>query len=282
MAKNKLSSILLASLLAATHLTVQAQSAAGAGAATNSAVGGVSTSVIVATAAGVALIASLSGGNSGSFGAANVATADGAKSSAAAAANAAAANTAVSTALTQVQAALVNAQLNTDPNIASAYTKADTAAKASVTAAAVAAQAASDLAAASTVAIVGVVNGGRTICAAATSCTKAEILALGLNAAVTAQKAVDATNVAILAANDLKTAILAKAPNFAIAAFNNAVAEATASSAKAQASADQTESDYNKAAASLGATGTTIAVGPTGTTGTTGTSGTTGTTGTTR
>ena len=54
MAKNKLSSILVASLLAATQLTVQAQSAAGAGAATNSAVGGVSTSVIVATAAGSA------------------------------------------------------------------------------------------------------------------------------------------------------------------------------------------------------------------------------------
>jgi hypothetical protein len=128
---------------------------------------------------------------------------------------------------------------------------------------------------------VGVVKGGRTICAAATSCTKAEILALGLNAAVTAQKAVDAANFAILTANALKTAILAKSPTFAIAAFNTAIATATAAATQAQASADQAETDYNKAAASLGATGTTIAVGPTGTTGTTGTSGTTGTTGTT-
>ena len=282
MAKNKFSSILVASLLAATQLSVQAQSAAGAGAATNSAVGGVSTSTIVATAAGVALIASLSSGNGGSFGAANVASSDGAKSSAAAATNAAASNTAVSTALTQLQAALVAAGLNTDPNIAYAYTQADLATKAAVVAATAAANAASDLAAASAVAVVGVVNGGRTICAAATSCTKAEILALSFNAALTAQKAVDATNFALLWSNTLKTAILAKSPTFAITAFNTALTTAAAESVKAQAAADQAESEYVKVATLQGKTATTIAAttGTTGTFGAAGTSGTSGTTGT--
>jgi len=277
MIQNKLSSILVASLLAATQLTVQAQTPAGAGAATNAAMGGVSTNVMIATAAGVAVIASLSSGNSGSFGAANVATSEGAKSSAAAATNAATANTAISTGLTQLQAALVTAGLSTNADISYAYTQADLAAKAAVTAAAAAAQAASDLAVASNVAIVGVVNGGRTICAAANSCTKAEILVLGLNAAVLAQKAVDATNFAVLVAQALKDVVLSKSANFPISTFNTWVADAKAAAVKAQASADQAESDYNKAAAALGATGTTIAVGPTGTTGTTGTSGTTGT-----
>ena len=132
---------------------------------------------------------------------------------------------------------------------------------------------------ASNVAIVGVVNGGRTICAAATSCTKAELLALSLNAAVLAQKAVDATNLALLWSNQLKSAILAKSPSFAITAFTTALADATAAAAKAQAAADQAEAEYNKTAESFGTTGTTIAA-TTGTTGTTGTSGTTGTTGT--
>ena len=227
MAKYKLSSILVASLLAATQLSVQAQSAAGASTATNSAVGGVSTSVIVATAAGVALVASLSGGNGGSFGAANVASSDGAKSAAAAATNATASNTAVSTALTQLQAALFSNYLDKDPTISWRFSEADKASKAAVVAAAAAAQAASDLAVASTVAIVGVVNGSRTICAAATSCTKAEFLALGLNAAITAQKAVDATNFAILTSNALIAAILAERPTFAIAAFQASITTAT-------------------------------------------------------
>ena len=279
MIQHKLSSIVLASVLAATQLTVHAQTPAGAGAATSSAVGGVSTNVIVATAFGVAAIASMSSGSSGSISAANVAVAEGAASSAAAATNAAAANTAVTNALSQLGTALTAAGLSSDPTISNALTQANLAAQAAVAAATVAAQAASDLAVASNVAIVGVVNGGRTICAAATTCTKNEILALSLNAAVTAQKATDASNYAILKSNELKAAVAAKDSNFNINAFTAALAEATAAAVKAQAAADEAEADHNTAAAALGATGTTIAA-TTGTTGTTGTSGTTGTTGT--
>ena len=181
-----------------------------------------------------------------------------------------------------MQAALFSNYLDKDPTISWRFSEADKASKAAVVAAAAAAQAASDLAVASTVAIVGVVNGSRTICAAATSCTKAEFLALGLNAAITAQKAVDATNFAILTSNALIAAILAERPTFAIAAFQASITTATTESVKAQAAADQAEADYNKAAASLGATGVTIAAttGTTGTTGAAGTSGATGSTGT--
>jgi hypothetical protein len=145
---------------------------------------------------------------------------------------------------------------------------------------AAAAQAASDLDVASKVTVVGVVNGGRTICAAATTCTKAEILALNLKAAQTAVAAVNASNYAIYLTTVLRDQVLVANPTASVSAANSLLTTAQTAAAAAQTAANTTIANYQATATAFGTTGTTITAS-TGTTGTTGTVGVTGTTGTT-
>jgi hypothetical protein len=181
---------------------------------------------------------------------------------------------------TQLASLLSAAGTNPDGSITSAYNAALAAYNAAVAAQAAAAQAASDLAVASKVNVVGVVNGGRTICAAATTCTKAELLALSLKAAQTAVASADAANTAIYLALVLRDQILFVNPSASVTSANALITTAQTAAAAAQTAANTSITNYQALATALGTTGTTI-TGSTGTTGTTGTSGTSGTSGTT-
>jgi hypothetical protein len=133
---------------------------------------------------------------------------------------------------------------------------------------------------ASKVTVVGVVNGGRTICAAATTCTKAEILALNLKAAQTAVASVNASNYAIYLTTVLRDQVLVANPTASVSAANSLLTTAQTAVTAAQTAANTTIANYQATATAFGSTGTTITAS-TGTTGTTGTVGVTGTTGTT-
>ena len=125
--------------------------------------------------------------------------------------------------------------------------------------------------------MVGVVNGGRTICVAATSCTKAELLALSLRAAQTAVAAADASFRAISLSLALRDLILRFNPSASVASAVALLTTAQTAAAAAQTAANASITNYQALATALGTTGTTI-TGSTGTTTTT--TGTTGTTGT--
>jgi len=278
---NKLSKVVAASLLALAQMGAQAQTAAGASAATGFAFGSLTSQEVAFAAAGVAILASANSGNSGPFIANgnNAVAAAAATSATTASTQAASANSSVSSAITALQAAAVAAGISTNTAYIAAAAAANAAATAAATAATAASDAAADLAVASKVEVVGVVNGSRTVCAAANTCTKAEILALNLKAAQTAVASANATNFAIYMANALKNQIVYLAPTAVVTAATAFLTTASTAAVAAQTAANDTIAKYQATATAFGTTGTTI-TSSTGTTGTTGTVGVTGTTGT--
>jgi hypothetical protein len=112
----------------------------------------------------------------------------------------------------------------------------------------------------------------RTICAAATTCTKAEILALSLKAAQTAVAAANATNYAIYLTLALRDQVLFVNKTASVSAAVALITAAQTAAAAAQTAANTAIANYQAAVTAFGATGTTI----TASTGTTGTTGTTG------
>jgi hypothetical protein len=158
------------------------------------------------------------------------------------------------------------------------YAAAVAAQAAAVTAAAEAATAAANLAAASGVPQVGVAMSS-SICAAVTSCTKAELLGLTYEAARTAKAAAEASLYAIAQTKVYLAALQAAGVNISadvLATVNAKLATADTAAAAAQVAANKSIEAYAAAATALGITGTTLSAS-TGTAGTSGTSGSTGT-----
>lgn len=275
---NKLSAICVASILAATQISAQAQS--GASVATSSAIGGISAQQVVFATAAVAALAAANSGNSGSAKLVlveNQLAGTAAATATTASTQAATANTSISSAISSL---LIAAGTNPDRSITDKAAAAQAAATAAVVAQAAAAQAASDLDVASKVTVVGVVNGGRTICAAATTCTKAEVLALSLKAAQTAVASANATNYAIYLTTALRDQILFVNPTASVTAAVTLLTTAQTAAAAAQTAANTAIANYQSTATAFGATATAITAS-TGTTGTTGVVAVTGTSGTT-
>ena len=242
---------------------VFAQSPAGASAASQKAFGGLSQQEAVVGAFGVAFLAAVVSGNSGS----TTAVVTGAPSASAAATEATSAASAASTVISSLNAAVraLGSVSVASTELLALYQAVSTAEALQIDAAA----AASDLTAANAVPVVGVVNAGRTICAAANSCTKAELAALSFRAADTAKKAAEAALFAVARARDYEAALI-KAGVTPSQAFSIALNAASEAALKAQAAANSAIDNYTKALAALGATGTTISPS-TGTTGATGT-----------
>ena len=203
------------------------------------------------------------GGGSGAFGPpltlaqqANVATASQASL---ASSQSQTANASVSTAVTNLSDLVTaNASLSSNSTVTVAALAAQQAAVSAASAQNAAATAASDLMIASNFSIVGVISAGRTICAAASSCTSAEISALGYIAASTAKNAAEATLFAITATNQLKTIISTVAPTVNLATATAAIATATSSASTAQATANTAISNYAAAAIQVGTSVITI------------------------
>jgi hypothetical protein len=132
--------------------------------------------------------------------------------------------------------------------------------------------AASDLALANTVATSGVVNPitGVTICAAANTCTAAEKLLLGYEAAKLARASAEATlaYIAAVEAHGLTRRAVLDATVYATGTA--ALSSAYAAALLAQTAANAAITSYNALATALGLTGTTVAASS-GTTGSTGT-----------
>ena len=204
------------------------------------------------------------GGGSGAFGPpltlaqqANVATASQASL---ASSQSQTANASVSTAVTNLSDLVTaNASLSSNSTVMVAALAAQQAVVSAASAQNAAATAASDLMIASNFSIVGVISAGRTICAAASSCTSAEIAALGYIAANTAKNAAEATLFAITATNQLKTIISTVAPTVSLAAATAAIATATSSASTAQATANTAITNYAAAAIQVGTSVITIA-----------------------
>ena len=210
----------------------------------------------------------------GGMGGSSVATSPGQQTISAAASSASqaasqsqTANTSISTAVSSLAELVTsNPALSTNSTVAAAAATAQQAVNLATTAQSTAAAAAADLLVASNVTIVGVVSAGRTICAAANSCTKAEISALTYKAAETAKNAAEASLFAITAANQLKSSISTAAPNVNVSAATNALSAAQTAAATAQTSANQAISNYSTASSQIGTSVTTISPS-TGTTG---------------
>jgi hypothetical protein len=113
---------------------------------------------------------------------------------------------------------------------------------------------------------------GKTVCVAANTCTAAEKLLLGYEAARLAKAAVEATLVYLAAVE--QAALLVTNKNVtAYATGTAALASAYSAALLAQTAANDAISNYNALATALGLTGTTIAASS-GTTGSIGASGT--------
>ena len=170
-----------------------------------------------------------------------------------------AANTSISAAVANLSELVSsNPALTSNSAVTSAAVAAQNAVGLAAAAQTAASTAAADLAAASTVIIIGVVIEGRTICAAAASCTKAEISGLGFKAAETAKNAAEASLYAITATNQLKTLISSVAPSVNVSTATAAIASAESSATSAQATANLTISNLSTAAREMGVTITTI------------------------
>ena len=244
-------------------LMAQQQSApAGAGAASGAAVGGVTVGAIGAAVAVVAAAAALSGGSGGSAASASGSATTAATSASTAASDARTANTAVTAAAAQFNGLAGY----TAPN--------DTLRANAVELQGRAENAASNLALANTVSTSGVVNPitGTTICAAANTCTAAEKLTLGYEAARLSKAAVEATLVYLAAVEQAALGITNKNVT-AYATGTAALASAYSAAIRAQTAANDAITSYNALATALGLTGTTIAASS-GTTGSIGASGT--------
>ena len=129
------------------------------------------------------------------------------------------------------------------------------------------------MAAASKVSVLGVVNAGRTICAAATTCTKAELANLSYKAAYTAKVAAENALYANKLLNDLRPFLKAAgATDAMLASFDTQLAASLTAALASQTAANAAIKSYEETLTALGITGTTIAAS-TGTTGTVGTTG---------
>jgi hypothetical protein len=258
-------SIILATVVFASA-QVHANEGAGANAATGSAVGGVSTGVVVAAVAGIAVVAALSSGDSGT---AAVAAKTASENSAAAATSAAAGAAEASKANTSQQAALDSLSSLTLTGAAkTAYDEVVAALAASKASAAEAAATAADLEEANKYDVLGVTRAGKTICAADKTCTAAEKRSLSYKAAFAAKTAAEnALNVNKLLA-DLRAALVAAKIDIP-PGFDTAFAAANTAALAAQTAANKAIDSYTALA---GSTGTVIKTS----TGTIGAAGTTG------
>ena len=239
------------------------QQPAGASGASSAAVGGVTAGTVGAAIAVVAVAAAAASGSGGS----SPASASGSATSAATSASTAAsdartANTAVTSAAGQFN------------GLAGYVAPSDTLRANAVELQGRAENAASDLALANNVSTSGVINPvtGRTVCAAANTCTAAEKLLLAYESSRLAKVAVEATLV-YLAAVEQAALLITNKTVTAYATGTAALASAYASALRAQTAANDAITSYNALATALGLTGTTIAASS-GTTGSIGASGT--------
>jgi hypothetical protein len=270
MSKPQLTSIVLASLLATAQFTSHAQTAnPGASAATNAAIGGVSQGVVVAAVVGVAMVAAI---NSGSSGAVMPNPATVVAEEAAAAATATVVQAAVAkSAVTDAIDALANAVITGNVAFDNAVSEARAATQALTTAIAAAEAAKEDLSVASKVAVVGVVSNGKTICAAANSCTRSELLGLQEKVAVVSLLVAERTQAVIVKAQNLQALVEAFDSNFDVSTVKSLLDAAKVAFIEVQTAANKAVQSYNTASA--GSTGTVL----TPSTGTIPASGTTGT-----
>jgi hypothetical protein len=130
-----------------------------------------------------------------------------------------------------------------------------------------------DLSVASKVAVVGVVSNGKTICAAANSCTRAELLSLQEKVAVASKLVVETTRAVIVKAQNLQALVEALDSNFDVSTVKSLLDAAKVAFIEVQTAANKAVQSYNTASA--GSTGTVL----TPSTGTIPASGTTGPTG---
>jgi hypothetical protein len=272
MFKPQLTSVVLASLLATAQLTSHAQTAnPGASAATNAAIGGVSQGVVVAAVVGVAMVAAINSGSSGAV-IPNPGTVFAEETAAAATATVVQAAVAKD-AVADVIVALKAANITGNTEFTNAVNEAEAATLELTQAISAADTAKSDLSVASSVAVVGVVSNGITICAAANSCTRAELLGLQEKVAVASLLVAERTQAVIVKTLNLKAVVLQAIPEFNVSIVNSKLDIAQAAFAEVQTAANTTVQSYNTASA--GTSGTVL----TPSTGTIPASGTTGTTG---
>lgn len=273
MFKPRLFSVVLATLLATAQLSSHAQTSnPGASAATNAAIGGVSQGVVVAAVVGVAMVAAINTGSSGAVmpNSATVFAEETTASATSALTQAAVAKSAVTDAID----ALANADISGNAAFDNAVIEAREATQALTTAIAAAEVAKDDLSVASRVAVVGVVSNGQTICAAANSCTRAELLGLQEKVAVASLLVAERTQAVIVKAQNLQAVVVAVNPSFNVITVNSKLDAAKVAFIEVQTAANTAAQSYNTASA--GSSGTVL----TPSTGTIPASGTTGTTGT--
>ena len=155
---------------------------------------------------------------------------------------------------------------SSNSTLTAAYNAATVAVAASKASASEAAARALDVTAATKISVLGVVNLGRTICAAAASCTKAELANISYKAAYTSKVAAENALYANKLLSDLRAALLAV--NIAIpAVFDVQLAAANTAALAAQTAANDAIKSYGETLTALGITGTLISAS-TGTTGT--------------
>jgi hypothetical protein len=238
------------------------QQPAGASGASSAAVGGVTAGTLGAAIAVVAVAAAATSGSGGSAASASGSATSAATSASTAASDARTANTAVTSAAGQFN------------GLNGYVAPSDTLRAEAVELQGRAENAASDLAIANNVSTSGVINPvtGKTVCAAANTCTAAEKLLLAYEAGRLAKAAVEATLV-YLAAVERAALLVSDKTVTAYATGTAALASAYASALRAQTAANDAITSYNALATALGLTGTTIAASS-GTTGSIGASGT--------
>ena len=204
------------------------------------------------------------GGSSATLGSSSAATqqlsVSIASSSIAVASQSQTANTSISSALTSLAGFVSgNASLSSNAAVTTAQSVATQAATAATTALATASTASANLLAASSFMVVGVVNAaGSTICAAAASCTSAEVSTLRYRSAMAAKSAVEASLYAVTKANELKAAIISVEPNLDISTATVSIDIALSSATSAQTSVNSVISVYSAAAD----TGSAITINP--------------------
>lgn len=176
----KFSAVFLASLFAVAQVSAQAQPAnPGASAATNAAIGGVSQGVVFAAVVGVAMVAAVNSGSSGAvFKAAPAEFGEYLDLAAVVNTRVVEANKAVSDALAELEKLTV---ASPSAGVTTALTAAKAALAKSQASQADANQAFQDLQKGNSVGVAAVMSGDRQICAAALTCTPAELQALNEN-----------------------------------------------------------------------------------------------------
>ena len=119
-------------------------------------------------------------------------------------------------------------------------------------------------------AVVGVVSNGKTICAAANSCTQSELLGLQEKVAVASLLVVERTQAVIVKTLNLKAVVLQAIPSFDVSIVNSKLDIAQVAFIEVQTAANNIVQSYNTASAGSGtvltpSTGTIPASGTTGT-----------------